>query len=103
MLGCMQSGLPGYNAMLVLHGEEFVELHAPLPAAGSLDIQPCILEVRDRGKASTAVIQRVLKDASTGQTLATVETTAFFRGAGGWDPSGSAAHLAKRSVPNTHL
>ena len=37
---CVQSGLPGYDAMLVLHGKEFVELHAPLPAAGSLDIQP---------------------------------------------------------------
>ena len=97
--GPAQATLPGFNSMLVLHGEEFVELHAALPTEATVTIRPRIVEVRDRGKASTAVIERVLEDAQTGQPLATVETTAFFRGAGGWDPSNKAARLAKRCSP----
>lgn len=76
----------------VLHGEEYFELHRPLPNAARLRVQPRYIALADKGRATTVVIERQLLDADSSECIGLTETTAFVRGTGGWssgEPSSS--------------
>ena len=81
----------GVDAVRLVHGEQSVEIHAPLPTEGEVIGRSRVTGLVDRGEGKGALLysERVILDAATGQKLATLEQTTFLRGDGGFGgPSG---------------
>lgn len=81
----------GVDAVRLVHGEQSVEIHAPLPTEGEVIGQSRVTGLVDRGEGKGALLysERVILDAATGAKLATLEQTTFLRGDGGFGgPSG---------------
>lgn len=81
----------GVDWTQVLHGEQSIILHRPLPAEGEIIGRSRITSIVDRGAGKGAMLynERVVTDAKTGEKLATLEGTTFARGDGGFGgPSG---------------
>ncbi|MBO6774012.1 MAG: MaoC family dehydratase N-terminal domain-containing protein [Marinibacterium sp.] len=76
----------GLTWQKILHGEQSLTLHAPLPAAGTLLGQTKITGIVDKGEGRGALLysERELTDQETGQRIATVASTSFARGDGGF-------------------
>jgi acyl dehydratase len=70
----------------VLHGEQELVLHHPLPTAGTVVGRLQITAVDDKGADKGALIhsERTLTDARSGILLATLRQTTFARGDGGF-------------------
>ena len=82
----------GVDWVRVLHGEQDMEFHHPLPPEGTITAQSRITGIVDKGADKGAIIhgerQGVLKE--SGETLFTVRQTTFARGDGGFhDGKGS--------------
>jgi acyl dehydratase len=70
----------------LVHGEQRLTIHRPLPPQGVVRGRSRIVDVIDRGEAKGALvlIDREIFDAASGERLATVGMTAFCRGDGGF-------------------
>ncbi len=80
----------GVDWVKVVHGEQSLILHQPLPAEGELTGVSRVTGVVDRGAGKGAMVysSREVRDAQ-GTLLATLEMTTFARGDGGYGgPSG---------------
>ena len=85
----------------ILHGEEAFEISTPIPAEGELIGRTRVAAIVDKGadKGALALIERTISEAQTGQTIATVKSTAFMRSYGGFGgPSGPTPEL--HQLPN---
>ena len=96
----------GIDSTLVLHGEEKVTLHKPLPIAGTVVSRHEMKSIIDKGAAKGAVViyDKILHDKKTGDLLATVNHTAFCRGNGGFsakDGVSDPAPPAPKPMPTT--
>ncbi|MBR0646059.1 MaoC family dehydratase [Plastoroseomonas hellenica] len=81
----------GVDWVKVVHGEQSLILHKPLPVEGEVIGTSRVTGIVDRGAGKGAMIYsaREVKDAKTGELLATLEMTTFARGDGGFGgPSG---------------
>ncbi|GAA5933750.1 hypothetical protein JCM10213_008583 [Rhodosporidiobolus nylandii] len=76
--------LPNFSPMMLLHGEQYLKLHRPLPTSGTLVSESKLAEVLDKGKAAAVTTITLTKDASTGELLCENHSTVFIRGAGGF-------------------
>ena len=76
----------GIDWVKILHGEQKLELHNPLPTSATIKAQSKVTGLVDKGAGKGALIltERVLKDASSGLKLATLTSTTFARGNGGY-------------------
>jgi acyl dehydratase len=76
----------GINWKLLLHGEQGLVIHKPLPAAATVVGRTVIDEIIDKGKDKGALIysRREIRDKETGVLLASSSSTSFLRGAGGF-------------------
>ena len=76
----------GVNWKKVVHGEQGIELHKPLPTAGTILAQTRVTEIIDKGIGRSALIctQRELSDKVTGESLATLSSTTIARSDGGF-------------------
>jgi acyl dehydratase len=87
--------LGSFNPAMLVHGEQSVELHGPLPVAGTVESVTTITGIYDKGSAAVVVTATVATDAGTRQPLWTTTSSLFIRGEGGWGgdrgPSGAAA------------
>jgi len=75
----------GIDWKRVLHGEESLEFHAPLPASGEIASRLTIEDVFDKGKEKGAMVytRRELYDPSTKRVLATERRSILLKGDGG--------------------
>jgi acyl dehydratase len=69
-------------AMLV-HGEQSVTLHQPLPPEGTAMMVNKVAAMYDKGKAAIVVLENNATD-SSGKPLFSTTMSAFIRGEGGW-------------------
>jgi acyl dehydratase len=78
-------GVPGlkFNPALLLHGEQDVEIHRPIPVAAKLESGGKIAGVYDKGKAALAVVEVATKEEG-GAPLFTNRFSLFLRGEGGF-------------------
>lgn len=78
-------GMDGMDVDLrtLLHGEQELTLHRPLPTQGDVITTGRITDVFDKGKAALVVLETETREASTGDRLCTNRFSAFFRGEGG--------------------
>ncbi len=76
----------GIDWVRVVHGEQAITLHRPLPVEGELIGRSRITEIIDKGPGKGAVIyaEREISDAVTGTLYATLGMSTFCRGDGGF-------------------
>jgi acyl dehydratase len=77
--------IPGlqFNLAMLLHGEQEIILHEPLPTAAKLVTGAHIPEIYDKGKAALVILESEAKDAESGKPLFTNRFSLFIRGEGG--------------------
>lgn len=95
----------GVDWTKVLHGEQGVTLHRPLPAAATVIGRTRVTGILDKGPGKGALIfsERVITDAATGDKLATCTSTTFARGDGGQGGDMTAApapHVLPERAPD---
>ena len=76
----------GITWKLVLHGEQGLVIHQPLPPAGTVVGRMVIEEIVDKGAGKGALVysRRDIRDKETGALLASLASTSFLRGDGGF-------------------
>jgi len=82
----------GVNFLKLLHGEQSLEVHNPLPAQARIEAAYRIVAVADKGEGKGALVyfEKALGNAETGQPLCTVSSTLFLRADGGCGSFGTA-------------
>lgn len=83
----------GINYKMLLHAEQSLVLHQPLPTEGTVIGEIGIDEIYDKGAAKGAILYmtRKLFDAASGDLLATMGIVSFLRGDGGCGGSSDGA------------
>ena len=89
----------------VLHGEQYFELHRPLPVAAELVGHTRVIGIRDRGPEKGAFVysRRDVHDARTGEAVCSVEQTTVCRrdgGCGGADEAPRRPHPLPERAPD---
>ncbi|KAG0250422.1 hypothetical protein DFQ27_009415, partial [Actinomortierella ambigua] len=88
-------GIPAFDPNKLLHGEQAIEIHRPLPLTGRFELHTTVTGVYDKGKGT--VIERTVqmidpKDPT--KPFASMKGAAFVRGLGGYGgPKGPKADL----------
>jgi acyl dehydratase len=77
--------IPGlqFNFAMLLHGEQEIILHKPLPPQQKLTTSAHIPEIYDKGKAALVILESTARDES-GDPLFTNRFSLFIRGEGGF-------------------
>ncbi len=83
-LGALGS-VPGIsiNFAMVLHGEQEIEIHRPIPVAATVESEVKVTGIYDKGKAALIVLEVASKEKG-GAPLFTNRFTIFARGEGGF-------------------
>lgn len=80
--GSALGNIGSFNPALLVHGQQSVTLHRPLPVEGTATVQGEITGMYDKGKA--AVVVSAETATMDGELLYTKTMSAFIRGEGGW-------------------
>ncbi len=89
-------GVIDVNPMMVLHGEQRIELFAPIPTAARLTTTPTVTAIYDKGKGALVVTETETVDAK-GKLLFKNTFGTFARGEGGF--GGERGPSGPRNVP----
>lgn len=83
----------GINYLMVVHGEQRVTLHRPLPSAGTIVSDERIIGAFDKGAGKGAVIvsEKKIRLKETNEPLCTLVSSTFARGDGGFGGPSSGA------------
>jgi acyl dehydratase len=70
----------------VLHGEQYLSIHRPIPAAGSVIGRGRVKDLLDKGREKGAVlyVERQILNKADGEPIATMTSAAMLRGDGGF-------------------
>ncbi len=84
MMGLLQ--VPGIdiNPMMILHGEQDLEIHQPIQPTGEVVSQATVTDIHDKGKGAFLVLECVTSDRATEEPLFTNRFGIFVRGEGGF-------------------
>jgi acyl dehydratase len=82
--GRTMASLGDFDRAMLVHAEQAVELHRPLPVAGTVRTTSTVTGIYDKGSGALVVTENVAVDAATGEPLATTRSSAFIRGEGGF-------------------
>ncbi|SFC27494.1 MaoC/PaaZ C-terminal domain-containing protein [Tropicimonas isoalkanivorans] len=93
----------GIDYVKVVHGEQGLTLHRPLPAAATVTGESRVTGIVDKGEGRGAMVysERVIRDKATGEKLATITQNSFCRADGGYggpsDPARKPHALPERA------
>ena len=82
--GSAMRNIGTFNPALLVHGQQAITAHKPLPVSGSASLQGRVVGMYDKGKAAVVVTETVATDLADGKPLFTNVSSAFIRGEGGW-------------------
>ena len=85
------------NFTMLVHGEQGIELHKPIPVEGTAVITDKIIGIYDKGSGGVVETEAEGVDKATGEKLFTTRFSAFIRGAGGF--GGDRGPSGKRNQP----
>ena len=80
--GSAMANIGEFNWAMLVHGQQSVTLHQPIPVEGTATLQSEIVAIYDKGKA--AVVVSATTATLGGAPLYTTTSSAFIRGEGGW-------------------
>ncbi len=80
--GSAMGSIGSFNPALLVHGQQSVTLHRPIPVTGTATLQSEITGMYDKGKA--AVVLMTTSAVLDGEPLYTNTSSVFIRGEGGW-------------------
>jgi acyl dehydratase len=99
----VMSGIGTFNPALLVHGQQAVTLHRPIPSEGTATLVSTLTDMFDKGKA--AVVVTVNDVTMDGEPLYSTRMSAFIRGEGGWGgdrgPSGPQNEPPDRAPDHT--
>ncbi|CAN5908448.1 3-hydroxyacyl-thioester dehydratase HtdY [soil metagenome] len=73
-----------FNPAMLVHGEQAITLHGPIPVAGEVETTGEITGIYDKGKGAVIEVTSTSVDTATGQPLFANVMSAFIRGEGGF-------------------
>jgi acyl dehydratase len=81
----MKADDTGVDWKHVLHGEQFFEVHRPIPTSGLIVGNTKVIGINDRGveKGAFVYTRREVRDKASGELLCSIEQTTVCRGNGG--------------------
>ena len=80
--GSAMSNIGSFNPALLVHGQQSISLHRPIPLEGTATMQSEVTAMYDKGKA--AVVVTSTEANMDGEPLYTNTSSVFIRDAGGW-------------------
>lgn len=92
----------------VLHGEQHLTLHRPIPPAGKVIGRTRVTDLLDKGKEKGAVlfVERQILDKASGAPIATTSSTVMLRGDGGFGGKAGPQpepHALPATAPTRHI
>ena len=81
----MKDPATGVDWVRLVHAEQGLRLHRPLPASGEVIGRTRVVGINDKGPGKGAIVysQRTLHDAASDALIATLDSSTFCRGDGG--------------------
>jgi hypothetical protein len=64
--GAARTTLGSFDPAMLVHGEQSIELHAPIASSGAVTTTSTVVGIYDKGSGALAVIESLSVDASTG-------------------------------------
>ena len=80
--GSAMGNIGSFNPALLVHGQQSVTLHRPIPVEGTASLVGEVVAMYDKGKAAVVVTSTTAT--MDGEPLYTTTMSAFIRGEGGW-------------------
>ena len=98
-------GIPEFNPMMLLHGEESVEIMQPIEPESTVRVQETLIDVQDKGKATVLIVQADAFDIESNELIFRTTSSLFIRGIGGFGNKGTVKikipKAPKRPADNT--
>jgi acyl dehydratase len=76
--------LGDFDRAMLVHAEQAIELHKPLPVAGTLQTSAMVTGIYDKGSGALIQTENHAVDAATGEPMVTTRSGTFIRGEGGF-------------------
>jgi acyl dehydratase len=76
--------LGDFDRAMLVHAEQYFELHRPLPVEGTVSTTSTVTGIYDKGSGALVVTENVAVDVATGEPLVTSRGGTFIRGEGGF-------------------
>ncbi|HEY4027879.1 MAG TPA: MaoC/PaaZ C-terminal domain-containing protein [Candidatus Dormibacteraeota bacterium] len=73
-----------FNPAMLVHGEQALTLHRPLPVEGRASITSTIVGMYDKGSGALVVTESTATDVESGEPLLSTASSVFIRGEGGF-------------------
>jgi acyl dehydratase len=73
-----------FDRAMLVHAEQYFELHRPLPVAGTVRTTSTVAGIYDKGSGALVVTENLAVDVESGQPLITARSGVFIRGEGGF-------------------
>lgn len=92
-------GLPDFNPMMLLHGEQDVQFVTPLKRDTVYVVQESIADIQDKGKGALLIVKNELVEKDTKKVAAICLSSLFIRGLGGFGYKGTLKSLVPNTMP----
>lgn len=92
-------GFPKFNPMMLLYGEENIEILKPITADVKLRVEERVADISDKGKMTALTEESLIKNKETGETLVRILRTLMIRGVGGFGHKGGAVVINYPEIP----
>ena len=76
-----------FDRAMLVHAEQYVELHRPLPVSGTVRTSSTVTGMYDKGSGALVESESIAVDAATGEPMITTRSGTFIRGEGGFGGS----------------
>lgn len=88
-----------FNPAMLVHAEQAIELHAPLPVAGKVRVTSMVTGIHDKGSGALVSSEARAVDIGTGEPVVTARSSVFIRGEGGFGESTVAPDATTGTAP----
>jgi acyl dehydratase len=78
------SDIGDFDRAMLVHAEQSIELHKPLPVEGTLTTSAVVTGIYDKGSGALVQTENRAVDAATGEPMVTCRSGTFIRGEGGF-------------------